>query len=97
MIKYIFLILYILMEIYLYNLFMPTIDNIKYKYEEKFTNQSKVTKSQYCAICDFIYILVMVFWPIFVANILIQIIKKGNMHVHKGKNSGGDGEGTHQD
>ena len=97
MLKYIFLILYILIAIYLYKLFIPTMDNIKDKYEEKFQNQSKLTKSRYFAICDFIYILIMVFWPIFVVNVLIQIIKKGNMHVHKGKDSGGDGEGPHQD
>lgn len=97
MLKYIFLILYILIAIYLYKLFVPTMDYIKDKYEEKFQNQSKVTKSRYFAICDFIYILIMTFWPVFILSILIRIIKRGKTYVHKGQNPGGDGEGTHQD
>lgn len=97
MLKYLFLVLYVLIANYLYKTFLYTMDTIKAKYEEKYSEDSKLTKSRYFAICDFIYILIMSFWPIFILSILIRIIKRGKTYVHKGQNSGGDGEGTHQD
>lgn len=93
MLKYLFLVLYVLIANYLYKTFLHTMDTIKAKY--KYSEDSKVTKSRYFAICDFIYILIMSFWPIFILSILIQIIKRGKTYVHKGQNPGGDGEGTH--
>lgn len=97
MLKFLFLALYVFIAIYLYKIFLCTMDTIKVKYEEKYSEDSKVTKSRYFAICDFIYILFMIFWPVFILSILIRIIKRGKTYVHKGQNSGGNGEGTHQD
>lgn len=96
MLKYLLLALYFVITIYLYKTFLYTLEGIKGTYDEKYKDDPKVTKSTYCAFCDFIYILFMIFWPIFILSGIIRT-KKGKGHVHKGKNSGGDGEGSHKD
>lgn len=72
------------------------LDAIKESYDEKYKDDPKVTKSTYCAFCDFIYILVIIFWPISMIRVLVQL-KKGNSHVHKSENQGRDGERPHKD
>lgn len=96
MLKYLILALYFVITIYLYKTFLHTLDGVKESYDEKYKDDLKVTKSTYCAFCDFIYILYMIFWPIFIFSVIIRT-KKGKGYVHKGQNSGGDGEGTHKD
>lgn len=96
MLKYLLLALYFVITIYLYKTFLHILDGVKDSYDEKYKDDPKVTKSTYCAFCDFIYILCMIFWPIFIILVIIRT-KKGKGHVYKGKNTGGDGEGPHQD
>lgn len=96
MLKYLLLSLYFTITICLYKTFLHTLDSVKESYDEKYKDDPKVTKSTYCAFCDFLYILYMIFWPIFMVLVLIRT-KKGKGHVHKGQNSGGDGEGAHKD
>lgn len=96
MLKYLLLALYFVITIYLYKTFLHTLEGVKESYDEKYKDDLKVTKSMYCAFCDFIYILYMIFWPIFILSVIIRT-KKGKGHVHKSKNQGRDGEGPHKD
>ena len=96
MLKYLLLALYFVITIYLYKTFLHMLDGVKDSYDEKYKDDPKVTKSTYCALCDFIYILFMVFWPICILLIIIRT-KKGKGYVHKSENQGRDGEGPHQD
>ena len=96
MTKYLFLALYAIVAIHLYRTFLNTLDSVKASYEEKYKDKLGVTKKTYFAFCDFTYCFYMILWPICLIDILIRM-KKGKKYVHKGQNSGGDGEGPHQD
>ena len=96
MLKYLLLALYFTITIYLYKTFLHTLDSVKESYDEKYKDDPKVTKSTYCAFCDFLYVLYMIFWPVFILLVLIRT-KKGKGHVHKSENQGRDGEGSHKD